>query len=219
MACRMILENGVLKAIHSPQTPVRLPAEMPTNVKFMGNFHAVRQPAVEIVANVPFRVDHADRHKSPVIQQDLSARQQQRLAESTGEIKLPPVQNTARATETAFAAASITFDEPDDDTLEAAPVTAQVAPSGPVAPTPAADVAQMIATQDIRNLGMTLKDFNAYQLKGAQVRKIYERLTETEAADLGINRMTKVILEEAGKSTDRYAEVVRLILDIKRGAV
>lgn len=218
MACRMILENGVLKAIHSPATPVRLPAEMPANVKFMGNFHPVRQPAVEIVANVPFRVDHADRHKSPIIQQDLSPRQQQRLAENTGEIKLPPVQSTVRPAETAFAAASITFDEPEDDTAETAPVRAPATPSGPVTPTPAADVAQMIATQDIRNLGMTLKDFNAYQLKGAQVRKVYERLTETDAADLGINRMTKAILEEAGKSTERYAEVTRLILDIKRGA-
>lgn len=204
MSFHMILEGGVLKAVPRQEAPVTFNGEIHANSKLMGSFYPCKGVAVEIVAANNRAKQAPIVAQAPVIQQ----------APPTDKIELPKHTIELKAPVSAFATATIAFDEPEDDLPEVGVSLAE----GP-AIVPVDEVAQSLATEDARGVGMTKKEFNQYQLKGAQVRKLYELLVSKESDDVGVFKMTEALLTESGRSTERGAEVLRTILDVKRGAL
>lgn len=193
MAYQMILEGGMLKTVPLPEQPVVFKGEIHYNSKAMGAFYPHRGASVEVVSH-NYR---APTTNTPVIEQP---KEDQRIV-------LPKPQEQPTIIQSAFAEATIAFDEP-----EAAP------DDSPVLAT-VEEVAQSLATEDVRGVGMTLKEFNVYQLKGAQVRKVYQTIINEDASEMGISKMTQAILDETGRSEERHGDVIRAILDAKRGAL
>lgn len=192
----MILENGVLKVVPLPEKPVVFRGEIHGNSKWMGGLYPCRGAAVEVVSNTnPFHAAQA-----PIIQE---------APEEEKRIVLPkPVIDITPAA--VFATATIAFDEEDEPEV-------QDANEGSAVESVEA-VAKSLASEDVRGIGMTQREFNAYQLKGAQVRKLYELFMGQDASEIGVSNMTKALLTESGRSDERKALLLKTILDIKRGA-
>lgn len=204
MSFHMILEGGVLKAVPLQEKPITFNGEIHANSKLMGSFYPCRGVAVEIVSANNRAKQAAASAPAPVIQQ----------AEPTDKIALPKHTIELKAPVSAFATATIAFDEPDEEPE----MGVSLVTDGP-AIVPVSEVAQSLATEDARGVGITQKEFNQYQLKGAQVRKLYEILIDKDSAEVGVSNMTKALVNESGKSPERGAEILRAILDVKRGAL
>ena len=194
----MILEGGVLKTVPLQEKPVVFQGEVHYNAKAMGSFYPHRGGASVEIVSQNYR---APTTTPPIIEQ---APEEQKIVLPKAHID-PPVVTTA------FAEATIAFDEPDEPQEGGTDKASDIVS--------VEEVAQSLAYEDVRGVGMTLKEFNAYQLKGAQVRKVYQKTINADASEMGISKMTQAILNETGKSIERQGEVLSIILDVKRGAL
>jgi hypothetical protein len=168
MAYQMILEGGVLKTVPLQEKPIVFQGEVHYNAKAMGSFYPHRGGASVEVVSQNYR---APTTNTPIIEQPAEAQ----------KISLPKAHIEPPVVISAFAEATIAFDEP----AEAPSSTEQASDIVSVE-----DVAQSLAYEDVRGVGMTLKEFNAYQLKGAQVRKVYQKVINADASEMGISKMT-----------------------------
>lgn len=202
MAFHMILEGGVLKAVPQQAPPVVFNGEIHPNAKWMGGMYPCRGPAVEIVAPHSRKVVNT----IPVIQQ---------APEEPAPIILPKAQKVIDLTApSAFAAATIAFDEPEDE-----PGATNEEASEAGVDVPAVFSADTSSEDPAPNIGMTVKEFGAYQLKGAQVRKVYELTVSPDSSEVGVSKMTKSIIEASQASVEASGKVLQVILDVKRGAL